>query len=64
MDIWTRSIGGYIQECTVLCIKALRFIMYTLDISRSFFLEPTYENNHKEHPTLVGNGVFLRFKLF
>ena len=37
MDIWTRSIGGYIQECTVLCVKALRFIMYTLDISRSFF---------------------------
>ena len=37
MDIWTRSIGGYIQESTVLCVKALRFIMYTLDISRSFF---------------------------
>ena len=57
MDIWTRSIGGYIQECTVLCVKALRFIMYPLDISRSFFLETTYENNHKEHPTLVGNWV-------
>ena len=37
MDIWTRSIGGYIQECTVLCVKALRFIMYTLNISQSFF---------------------------
>ena len=57
MDIWTQSIGGYIQECTVLCFKALRFIMYTLDISRSFFLETTYENNHKGHPTLVENWM-------
>ena len=37
MDIWTRSICGYTQEFTVLCVKALRFIMYTLNISRSFF---------------------------
>ena len=23
MNIWNRSIGGYIQECTVLCVKSL-----------------------------------------
>ena len=37
MNIWSRYIVGYIQECTVLCAKALGFITYTLDISRSFF---------------------------
>ena len=27
MNIWTRSIGGYIQECTVLCVKALGLVI-------------------------------------
>ena len=57
MDIWTRSIGGYIQECIVLCVSYWDSL-YTLSISRGhFFLEITCEINHKEHPTLVGNWV-------
>ena len=55
MNIWTRYIGGYIQKCMR---QGTRFIMYILDISRSFFLfEMTFEINHKKQPTLVGNWV-------
>ena len=36
MNIWTRYIGGYIQECTVLCVKALDSL-YTFSISRGHF---------------------------
>ena len=58
MDIWTQSIGGYIKECTILCVKALGIILYTVDMSRSyFFLEITFEINHKEHPALMRNWV-------
>ena len=34
MNIWTRYIGGYIQECMR---QGTRFIVYILDISQSFF---------------------------
>ena len=36
MDIWTRYIGGYIQEYTVLCVKAL-YSLCTFSISRGIF---------------------------
>ena len=63
MNIWTRYIGGYKQECRR---QGTRFIMYILDISRSFFFfELTFEINHKKKPTLVGNWVsFLGFNSF
>ena len=35
-------------------------IHYNLDISRSFFLEITFETNHKEYPTPVRNWVSFR----
>ena len=36
MNIWTRYISGYIQECTVLCVKALDSLC-TFSISRGSF---------------------------
>ena len=58
MNIWTQYIGGYIQECICPLRQDTIFIMYTLDISRSFFsFEIAFKTNHKEHPTLVGNWV-------
>ena len=36
MNIWTRHIGGYVQECTVLCVKALDSLC-TFSISRGHF---------------------------
>ena len=63
MNIWTRYIGGYKQECRR---QGTRFIMYILDISRSFFFfGMTFEINHKKQPTLVGNWVsFWGFNSF
>ena len=52
MNIWNRYIGGYIQECMR---QGTRFIMYILDISRSFFFfEMTFEINHKKQPHQIG----------
>ena len=54
MNIWTRYIGGYTQKCMR---QGTRFIMYILDISRSFFLfEMTFEINHK-NSLHMGNWV-------
>ena len=36
MNIWTHYIGGYIHECTVLCVKALDSLC-TFSISRGHF---------------------------
>ena len=58
MNIWTRYIGGYIQECTVLCVKALDSLC-TFSISRGhFFFEMTFEINHKNSPHLWEIGCF------
>ena len=51
MNIWTRYIGGYIQ--------GTRFIMYILDISRSFFSLKRHLKLTKKQSTLVGNWVSL-----
>ena len=39
MNIWTRYIGGYIQECTVLCVKALDSCMYSRYLAGIFFFK-------------------------
>ena len=61
MNIWTRYIGGYVQECTVLCVnQGTRFIMYILDISRAFFFfEMTFKIDPKNSPYRWEIGCLL-----
>ena len=58
MNIWTRYIGGYIQECTVLCVKALDSLCTCiLDIPRAFFSLKWHLKLTTKQPTLVGKWV-------
>ena len=57
INIWTRYIGGYTQECTALCVKALDSLC-TFSISRGHFFKMTFEiNQPQKQPTLVGDWV-------
>ena len=59
MNIWTPYIGGYIQECTVLCVKALDSLC-TFSISCGhFFFETTFEIKHKNSPHWWEIGCLL-----
>ena len=64
MNIWTRYIGGYIQECTVLCVKALDSLC-TFSISRGlFFTKWHLKLTTKTAHTGGKLGVFWGFRLF
>ena len=65
MNIWTRYIGGYLQECTVLCVKALDSSC-TFSISRghSFSLKWHLKLTTKTAHTGGKLGVFRGVKLF
>ena len=56
MDIWSRHIEGYIQECTVFCVKALDSL-HSRYLAVIFFLEIIFEITHKVHPTPVRKWV-------
>ena len=43
INIWTRYIGGYIQECTALCVK-VQDSLCTFSISRGHFLKDIWNN--------------------
>ena len=58
INIWTRYIGGYIQECTALCVKALSLdSLCTSSISRGHFFLTFEINQPQKQATLVGNWV-------
>ena len=65
MNIWTRYIGGYIQECTVLCVKALDSLC-TFSISRGHFFSFKWHLNLTTKTAHTGGklGVFWGFELF
>ena len=65
MNIWTRYIGGYIQECTVLCVKALDSLC-TFSISRghSFSLKWHLKLTTKTAHTGGKLGVFWGLNYF
>ena len=64
MNIWTRYIGGYIQECTVPCVKALDSCMYSRYLAGIFSLKWLLKLTKKTAHTGGKLGVFWEFKLF
>ena len=63
INIWTRYIGGYIQECTALCVKALDSLC-TFSISRGHFFKWHLKLTTKTAHTGRRLGVFCGFKSF
>ena len=63
MNISTRYIGGYIQECTVLCVKALDSWMYSRYLAGIFSLKWHLISTTKTAHTGGKLDVFWGFQL-